>query len=288
MLLINGKPEQTPALDRGLLYGDGVFETLRIIDGKAPLWSRHWRRLSHGLALLSMPYAPSLAGFLTSQLALLGSCEMARITITRDNLGRGYAPAGAPIKVIVQGFTHAPAKPVKRLQLIEHRLSHQPVLLGCKNLNRLDQVLGAQSLQLPFDDGVMLDQQDKVTCSTVGNIFVWQAGQLITPILDRAGIKGVMRQLVLDCAESLNMPVKQAKLSLPDLYDAEYVWVSNAVRGLTPVAQLEQVHYRLDGLPTCPANKQVDNKLALENAQTHKLGFLFQLLEEVRYGRQVI
>lgn len=288
MLLINGKPEQTPALDRGLLYGDGVFETLRIIDGRAPLWSRHWRRLSHGLTLLSMPYAPSLAGFLTAQLALFGDCEMARITITRDNLGRGYAPAGAPIKVIVQGFIKAPSASVKRLQVVAHRLSHQPVLLGCKNLNRLDQVLGAQSLNAPFDDGVMLDQQGQVTCSTVGNIFICQAGQLVTPILDRAGIKGVMRQLVMDCAESMEMPVKQARLSISDLYDAESVWVSNAVRGLTPVAQIEHKKYQLDDLPTGPASQQVGNKFALENARASKLGSLFQLLEEVRYGRQVI
>lgn len=266
MLLINGKPEQTPAIDRGLLYGDGVFETLRLVDGRAPLWSRHWRRLCRGMALLSMPYSAHLAHFIGQQLRQLQPCEMARVTVTRVNQGRGYAPMQAPIKVIVQGFAQAPATPVKRLQRIQHRLAEQPALVACKHLNRLDQVIAAAEIQRPFDDGIMLDQQGNVTCSTVGNVFLWDGHQLVTPLLDVAGIQGVMRDLVIDCANKLNLTLSVRRVSEQDMYNAQRVWVSNAVRGLTPVVQLQHQHY--DTGPVLPP--------------------LFHLLEEVRYGRQVI
>ncbi|WP_119396370.1 aminodeoxychorismate lyase [Salinibius halmophilus] len=266
MLLIDGKPAQTPALDRGLLYGDGLFETIRLVDGRVPLWSHHWQRLSRGMEVLSMPFSPMLAGFLVSQLNQLKHCQMARITVTRAQQGRGYAPGRAAIKTIVQGFDRAPSSAPVAVQIIEHRLSHQPALVACKHINRLDQVIATASLAPEFNDGIMLDQDGYVTCATAGNLFILHQGVLCTPTLDRAGIQGVMRQLVLNAAQRLGLATSVQRISLETLYNADRIWTSNAVRGLTPVMRCNSQAFSVE--PVLPE--------------------LFSLIEDVRYGRQVI
>lgn len=265
MIRINGKPAQTPVLDRGLLYGDGLFETLRLIDGTAPLWSQHWQRLSRGMRFLSMPFAPQLASFLVAELAALPSAQMARITITRANQGRGYRAGQAPIKVVVQGFEQLPPSDPKCLQWIDHRLSHQPALVPYKHLSRLDQVIGANGLQAPFTDGVMCDQEGAVTCATVGNLFIWDGDTLLTPKLDRAGVQGVMRALVISACAKLNISCREARIYPQDLYTAQRIWVSNAVRGLQPVCQLAGQTYATDSI----------------------LPQLFRYVEDIRHGRQI-
>jgi len=148
-VLVNGVPAATvSAFDRGLSYGDGLFETIRFVQGKAPLWSRHMQRLQDSCARLHLP-APDTRQLFDEAVAVTAGFEHAvvRITLTRGLGERGYAPPSSPTSTrIVAGF-EAPAMSGPayvsgvRVRWCETRLAQQPLLAGLKHLNRLEQVL---------------------------------------------------------------------------------------------------------------------------------------------------
>lgn len=179
-MLINGAPGNSiSALDRGLLYGDGVFRTLRIQDGQPLHWGRHYRKLQHDCDSLKLgcPSATLLAGEL-QQLAAQQPEAVAKITITRGEGKRGYAPPAdnAPTRILSlsplpQYPQHFYAQGV-RLRVCELRLGYQPRLAGIKHLNRLENVLAAAEWSDPdIPEGLLLDgegmpsQGRAATCS---------------------------------------------------------------------------------------------------------------------------
>lgn len=240
---INGLPADTvSALDRGLGYGDGLFETIRFLGLEAPLWSRHMRRLDEGCQRLRLP-APSPEWLLAEARSLLGERaeSVVRITVTRGEGRRGYAPPPQPAPtVIVAAFEAPEADPSAyrsgvRVRLCELRLAAQPRLAGIKHLNRLEQVLARAEWQDPaVAEGLLLDAEGHVVCATMANVFAVVDGQLLTPALDRCGVTGVARAEVLAVREDTRV----AELSLSTLLAASEVFLTSSVRGIVPVQSL--------------------------------------------------
>jgi len=174
--------------DRGLTYGDGLFETLRVVGDVVPLWSRHVERLSASAARLRLP-APDTDAMLAEVRRLADGLDdaVARITFTAGLGPRGYARPGlvspttvigvGPLSLAPDGYRDGIA-----LRLCDTRLGDQPLLAGMKHLNRLEQVLARSEWDdARWQEGLMADLQGRIVCATAANLFAVRDGRLVTP-----------------------------------------------------------------------------------------------------------
>lgn len=231
------------ALDRGLGYGDGLFETIRFAREAAPLWDRHMQRLREGCARLRL--APPEPGLLLQEaraVCIGMDPAVVRITLTRGVGARGYRPPADSMPTrIVAAFELPPAEPGRsrdgvRVRVCSLRLAAQPLLAGLKHLNRLEQVLARDEWDDPsIAEGLLCDADGAVVCATAANLFAVFDGALVTPALDRCGVAGVARAEIL----ALDPQVNVRPIRLEELRDAEELFLSSSVRGILPVRELD-------------------------------------------------
>ncbi len=246
---IGGAP--VSALDRGLAYGDGLFETIRAVNGAAPLWEQHMTRLSVGCRRLDMP-APD-AGVLSQELALVieGIPDATvKIIVTRGCGERGYAqPRQVDVTRIVAAFPSAPLpmdwyRDGIRVRCCDLRLAAQPRLAGIKHLNRLEQVLArAEWSDARVVEGLLFDQAENLVSATAANVFAGMGGRLLTPPLDHCGVAGVMRGALLEALPGVRVQM----MTKEDLMRADEVFLTSSVRGVLPVHRLDERAFRVGG-----------------------------------------
>jgi 4-amino-4-deoxychorismate lyase len=251
-LLVNGHAPENPAQaiaadDRGLQYGDGLFETTRLINGEVRFLDDHLQRLFSSCERLGIP-APDKQTLLDdiAQIAAGGSGGVLKIIVTRGASGRGYRPlpsASANRIVSLQPFVEIPSKPLS-LRWCDTRLGRNASLAGMKHLNRLEQVL-AQSewREGEFDEGLMMDTEGEMVCATSGNVFAVRDGVLITPDLRFCGVRGVMRTQVLKAAAKLGLSASEEPLWPQSLETASEVFITNAVRGIRSAGSLDSLQW---------------------------------------------
>ncbi|WP_049620868.1 aminodeoxychorismate lyase [Frateuria defendens] len=242
-VLVDGQAQdRVSVFDRGLSYGDGLFETLRFEAGEAPLWPRHMQRLASGCERLGLP-APDAALLREEARAVSAGLAQAvvRITVTRGTGARGYAPPAMvqPTR-IVAAFPLPPLPAAHyrhgiRMRLCRLRLAEQPLLAGMKHLNRLEQVLARAEWSDPaIAEGLLCDATGRAISATMMNLFAVLDGALVTPALERCGIAGVGRAEVLAAR-----PAQVRDLPLDELLRAREVFLSSSVRGILPVCELD-------------------------------------------------
>ncbi len=241
--------EAIPADDRGVLYGDGVFRTLRIDDGRPWAFEQQVATLQRDAARLQLPLQANLARAIRDDIAALAGADsgVLRITLTRGSGRRGYAAPAAPQPRRLATFTSGRAglgNAVGRsLGVAATPVSVSPVLAGVKHLGRLDQVLAAAEV-MPESvfDRLMLDPDGHLVCGTRCNLFLRFGETLRTPAVDRAGVAGVMRARIMggqfaDAHASL-VQVEAMSLGVDALTDADEIFVTNSVFGVQAIARV--------------------------------------------------
>ena len=245
---VDGRPsEQLSVQDRGLAYGDGLFETIAVRGGTPTLLDRHLARLADGCARLRLPLdATQLRGELLTFSRQLGD-GVVKLILTRGDGLRGYAPP-KPVRVrrILQGGPR-PAYPSQHAELgvrlfpCATRLAGQPLLAGLKHLNRLEQVLARSEWQDPeHAEGLMLDGAGRVIEGVFSNLFLISHGALLTPDLSRCGVAGVMRAELMAQAEKAGISCMVRDIDLDELLGADEVFLCNSLYGVWPVRALGQ------------------------------------------------
>lgn len=243
-VLVNGCDDAcVSAFDRGLLYGDGLFETIRFARGEAPLWARHMHRLGEGCARLGMPApeAIQLAG--EARHVLAGASDaVVRITLTRGESERGYAPPAGPRTTRIVAAHPVPGIPADwyrrgiRVRSCGLRLALQPRLAGIKHLNRLEQVMArAEWPDADVVEGLLFDHDDHLISATAANVFGARDGVLATPALDACGVAGVLRAELL---QAFPRAVVKA-ITMDEAMRMDEIFVCSSVRGVLPVCELE-------------------------------------------------
>lgn len=244
-LRINGQPDGgLQSNDRGFAYGDGLFETIWLGHGHAPLWQRHMQRLAVGCQRLRLPN-PDPDRLWREVAAVAGDLPQAvvRLTWSRGSGPRGYAlPETVQPTCVVSA---APATPWPghcyeqgiALHECATRLAVQPALAGMKHLNRLEQVLARAEWSDPgLREGMMRDTAGRVVSATSANLFIVRDGHVVTPDLSRCGVAGTARSEVL--AQWTQAGV--ADLTAADLKQADEVFITSAVRGIVPVTRMSE------------------------------------------------
>jgi 4-amino-4-deoxychorismate lyase len=259
-MLIDGKDsDQIAADDRGLLYGDGLFETFAVRNGVPQLWSQHLDRLQRDCARLGIVPPPvELLHTEALQLCAGHARAVLKIVITRGSGGRGYRlPEQAMPRRILSlhpwpGYPEQYATQGVRARLCTLRLGSNPRLAGIKHLNRLEQVLARAEWNDPgIAEGLLLDGAGHLVEGTMSNVFLVRDGCLLTPVLDECGVAGVMRAQILEQAARLGIPGVVAPLRLDDVATAEEMFFCNSLIGLWPVRQFEQQEFAVGPLTRC-------------------------------------
>lgn len=254
--LVDGEiASHVPVDDRGLAYGDGLFETLAMVGGKPRLWQLHMDRLARGCERLNLapPAQEVLLREAQTVSAGLPRC-IVKILLTRGSGGRGYAPPDAPTpRRIVSahpwpdGLAEARERGVEAV-ICETRLALQPQLRGIKHLNRLEQVLAAAELaNQPGRHGIVRNTEGYVISGVHANLFLVADGQLLTPRMDRSGVHGVLRDLLL---REFAARAERRRVSLALLAEAEELFFCSTLRGIVPVV-------RLDGASPAPRHLDI-------------------------------
>jgi 4-amino-4-deoxychorismate lyase len=249
--LINGQvADVIDIANRGLAYGDGLFETIRIID-QNPVWlDQHLARLHRGCDRLKLNLdVIALRSEITALCqttdaadrdvtAVNVTSEVLKVIITRGASGRGYRPDSRQgVERILQLSTYVadpnPSQEGIALFACQTRLARQPLLAGLKHLNRLEQVLAAAELPIDCREGLMQDTAGLVIEGTRSNVFCVIAGQLCTPSLSHAGIDGVLRDWLFDI-----MRVQIRDIEFAEIEVAQEIFMGNSVFGIYPVTSI--------------------------------------------------
>jgi 4-amino-4-deoxychorismate lyase len=254
-MLVNGESvTHLSTADRGLQYGDGLFETIAVQAGSPSLWPQHIDRLKHGCERLGIPF-PGEKLLRKEALQEIGSAErgVLKIIVTRGEGSRGYRPPTKPQPTRLLEVSPWPDYPPENssegvaVRLCTTRVATNSSLAGIKHLNRLPQVMARREWSDPdISEGLMLDERDRVISGTMSNLFIFKGGELWTPDLSQSGVSGILRGVVLAVAEELNIPVQIKELSMDDVSEADALFLTNSLIGVWPIRELEGEHLQIE------------------------------------------
>jgi 4-amino-4-deoxychorismate lyase len=268
-VLINGiSSGYVSVTDRGLHYGDGVFETIACV-GNHPLFIRqHLDRMESGARKLKIPF-PDRQLFLDDINCLLrgsSSNSIVKLILTRGYGKRGYRyeTTQIPTRICIlsawPGYVAHWREHGITTRFCQTQVSTNHQLAGIKSLNRLDSVLASSELGQAFNEGFLSDIDGNVIEGTMSNIFIASNDALVTPDLTRCGVNGIMREQIIDIAHNNSIKVETRNISRDELLESSEIFISNSVIGACVVKQLEHQFYNTDNM-TKTINKILDKRI---------------------------
>ncbi len=227
--------------DRGLLLGDGVFETLLAENGEVRHVERHLARLNAAAKLLSIPVPYGDDEIKTALGCLVDKDRAAlRITLTRGVAARGLAPPenSQPALMITAAQAAAPLQQM-RVVVATHIRNEKSLTSQIKSLNYLDNILArCEAVEAGADEAVMCNSTGRIACASAANIFIVRDQVVLTPALRDGALDGIMRGLVIEAAGALGIPLRQTHIERADLQAADEIFLTSSLIGICPVAAL--------------------------------------------------
>ncbi len=228
--------------DRGLNYGDGVFETMFLRDGRVRFLDAHLQRLQTSCERLGIALALADVEADVASICSQAADGVLKIVVTRGSGGRGYRPDQGMRSHRILTVHDLPAREPRAelaVRWCDVRMSRNAMLAGMKHLNRLEQVLAQNEWHdARIGEGLMLDTEGELVSGTASNVFIVRGGTLLTPDLRFCGVRGVMRAQVLRAARELGLSCGEEPLWPEDLHEASEVFLTNSVRGIRSVTTL--------------------------------------------------
>jgi len=235
-----------PLTDRGLLLGDGLFETLLAVDGQVRHVEAHLARMAAGCETLGLPpldrdraralivAAQRAAGLTTGRAAV-------RLTLTAGSGGRGLDRPEAPVAELFAACAAAPpaGAPARAVVATVRRNEGSPAS-RLKTLSYLDNVLArAEARAAGADEALMLNNQGHLACASAGNLFWLDSEGLATPALDCGVLAGLARGRVMAAAAGLGIAVREARAGIEALATARAAFLTNSLTGVRPLVSLD-------------------------------------------------
>ncbi len=235
--------------DRSFLYGDGLFETLRVFGGKPFRWAEHIERLQRGAAFLKIkiPFSPGELLQFAAQLTERNRMPEAllRISLSRGVGLRGYSPKGAEQPTLVMSLHPAPdangqQPPLWRVVTASCRLPANEPLAEFKTCNKLPQVLArAEAEAAGADEALLLNTDGEVVEASASNLFWIHDRHVCTPPLSSGILAGVTRLVVLEICRALALPVRETAITPAELLRVEGMFLSLSSWGIIEIASLD-------------------------------------------------
>lgn len=238
--------------DRGLLLGDGVFETLLAVKGRCTFLEAHWRRLAKSLALLNIPLPfdyeelKAISHELLEKNDLLSKDAALRLTVTRGLAARGLLPSQDACPNYFITASHYVAQSINPFKLIisSLRRNEYSPSTQIKSINYLDNVLARiEANKHKANDALLLNTKGFITESTVANIFMVLNGEVLTPPLEDGLIPGITRAVVLDICSREQIPVREISIAPEILCEVSELFLTNSLMGIQPVTVLGEHNF---------------------------------------------
>jgi aminodeoxychorismate lyase len=253
-VFLNGRfvPEEQAVVsvfDRGFLYGDGLFETLRVYRGVPFCWEQHMERMRHGAELLRLQVprgSAELRGFADELIRRNQMPEsLLRITITRGVGQRGYSPKGAERPSLVMSLHPAPVvdaenPPQWKLMVSSVRVPAKDLITQIKTCNKLAQVLArSEADSAGAQEALLINTNDEIAEASSSNLFWVEKGVVCTPTLASGALPGVTRGLVLELCRQMDLPTREMDIRPGGLQVADAVFLSLTSMGIVEVTHLD-------------------------------------------------
>jgi branched-chain amino acid aminotransferase len=246
--------------DRGLLYGDGLYETIRVRHSRLLRFDLHIQRLQHGASVLGIPLGNIDVRAAVSELLEANGLRDARVrvTLTRGNIGADNQPNCFITAVPLPEHATGPIK----VAVSSYRRDETSVLCGVKTLNCLASVMAEiEAGKAGADDAILLNTQGRVAEATTANVFLVTGRRLLTPALDQGCLPGTVRSALLALASELGIEPVESAIEVDTLFEAEEIFLTSAIR---LVRQVAEVDGRLVGNGGCAVSERVRNALLRE------------------------
>ena len=242
VVLINGKKQtKLSVFNRLTQFGDGLFETCLVKEGRLLLWSEHFLRLEKGRTQLKINPVSEKQWLKDIAEALsITKLDQAvvKIILSRGESQRGYGFEKdiKPTRVIIVSAAPRKTSSQYTLTTCQSGYTTNQLLSNIKHCNRLEQILAR--VDLHSDECIMLDDNGCVVSVTQGNIFALKSGVLLTPSLDECGIEGTRRSAILKIANDLGLKVNVGAITLKELYKCDEVFVTNSVIDMKSITKI--------------------------------------------------
>ena len=244
IVLIDGEEqEKVSVFNRNMQYGDGLFETCITSNNQILFWMYHFSRLTAGCEKLNIKKIDEDVWLRDIKKAFSLSSKkscVVKLILSRGNSLRGYGYKDdiEPVRVvIISEMQQSLMNNEFALEYSKSGYHSNPQLAGIKHCNRLEQVLARSYLS--SNEAIMLDEKENVISVTQGNIYFIFGNKLLTPKLDRCGVVGSRRSLILELASSLKIDTLVSNISINQVQQADEVFISNSIIGIQSVHVIE-------------------------------------------------
>jgi branched-chain amino acid aminotransferase len=248
--VLDGAEARIPVIDHGLLYGDGIFEGIRIFGGRVFRLDSHLARFSAAAKALALqlPERARLREIVFETARAHGAADAyVRLLATRGDGALGVDPTTCPqpriICIVADVAIYPPEKLASGIDLVtasQRRSSPDVLDPRVKSLNYLTSVLAKlEARQRGADEALLLNGSGMVAEAAVANLFVVRDGELLTPPATDGALEGITRDTVLDLAATLGIPARERTLGRFDLFAAEEAFLTGSGAGLVPVRSLD-------------------------------------------------
>ncbi len=255
IVFLNGQfvPEQQaliPVNDRGFLYGDGLFETLRVVNGRPFRLAQHLERMARGADFLKikLPFIPKELQEFAGQLIEQNKMPEAvlRVTLTRGPGERGYTPQTNSQPTVVMtlhamlGAPEAGAPIQWRLITSSYRIPAGDPLSSFKTTSKLIHVMARrEAVEKGADEALLVNTNGEVAETAGGNLFWICDGTICTVPTNCGVLPGITRAVVLEICQTLGRPTSQRVIKPETLKSSEGIFITQSVFGIMPVAAFD-------------------------------------------------
>jgi branched-chain amino acid aminotransferase len=249
--IVDGAEARIPVTDHGLLYGDGIFEGIRVYRNRVFRLDAHMKRFeagARGIALDLPGGIDAVRAIVLETVRAFGAEDAyVRLIATRGEGSLGVDPTTCPQPRLICLVDHVriypPDKLSSGLDLVTSSLRRpSPDVLDprIKSLNYLNNVLAKlEARQRGADEALMLNAQGMVAETSVANVFVVRDGVLLTPPATDGALEGVTRATVMELAATLGIPVREQTLGRYDFFAAEEAFLTGSGAGIVPIRSLD-------------------------------------------------
>lgn len=236
---VNGAPTAFDLNDRGLLLGDGVFDTALILEGRAVYRDAHLARLEAACRTIGLSVDGKTLAAAMDEAAEGVALGSVRLTVTRGPGPRGIVAPRISRPTVIASH----AKSVSSTAFQATSLWPGPIRRNetspcsrIKTLGYLDTIMATQDArERGFDEALFLNCQGRVACAGTGNLFILVGRSLVTPPLDEGVLPGVIRAAVMRLATELQLDVWERPIDLADVMGADAVFMTNSLRLMAQV-----------------------------------------------------
>lgn len=230
------------AFDRGFLYGDGVFETVRVYSGKPFMLDAHFERMALGCSIIGLQ-PPEFETLKEDIPRLLEANQLQeaylRITVTRGATGRIWYDTSTDkqtVVMIARRFERPDFGDGIRMTVSRFRADERSPLTGVKRIGILEKIVARkEAIRAGFDDALMMDTRACVAEATSSNVFWVRENTLFTPALSCGILPGITRRVVIEIAHAKGLRVNEGEFQIEEINTAEEMFLTSSTWEIAPV-----------------------------------------------------